>query len=433
MNKKDHHIVDLIKGGSINFIFYGLNLLIVYVLAIVISKYYGAEAYGRFSILKSLLLILIILTTLGLNTLAIKLGSDTNHYVSGKFKSNFVQKSYRILFCSSLLVSFFIFYFKREISLHVFDDQKLEHYFTFFPLIVIVSVFLNYNSNLFKGQKRVVLFSFISSFFNNFIFLIGLFICFHYFSSNEMYLVVCFLLSVLIATGYSLFKVFPIKKTNNTVDFPVKKLLALSYPMMLSSSMIYIIFSLDTLMLAFFDVSENVGIYRVVVQISTLNTIFLIVLGTILGPKIGRLFSEGKKDEIKDVIRKGVKLIFFITAPIFVCMLIFSEQLLLFFGPEYLKGLYALIILSACQFLYAISGFVDLILNMTGKQKVFGKITMISAGINIALNLLLIPNYGITGASIATGFSILLTNTLAVIYIKKDMKILAVYIPFFKH
>jgi O-antigen/teichoic acid export membrane protein len=433
MKIKDQHIFDLIKGGGINFIFYGSNLLIVYLLAIVIAKYYGADTYGRYSTIKSLVMILIIITTLGLNTLAIKLGSDNSHYSKGKFKSNFVKKSYVILLFSSGIISCFLFLFKKEIAIHVFDDIKLEQYLTFFPLILVCAVFLNFNSNLFKGQKRVLLFSFISSFLNNFIFIVALLIIFNWFSENEIYLILSFLGSIIIALVISVFKVFPIKKENIIDNISIKKLISLSYPMMLSSSMIYIVFSVDTLMLAFFDISENVGIYRVVTQISTLNTIFLIVLGTVLGPKIAGLYFEGKKEEIKKVIAKGVKLIFIITVPLFLGILIFSEHLLLFFGTEYLKGYHALILLSTCQFLYAISGFVDLILNMTGKQKVFGKITMISAGVNLIMNVILIPKYGITGAAVATSFSILLTNILAVLYIKKNMKIIAIYIPFIKN
>lgn len=67
---------------------------------------------------------------------------------------------------------------------------------------------------------------------------------------------------------------------------------------------------------------------------------------------------------------------------------------------------------------------------MTGKQKVFSKITMFSGLVNIILNLILIPIYSIDGASIATGFSILITNILGVIYVKRKYNFLPIYLPF---
>ncbi len=433
MKIKDKHIFELIKGGGINFIFYGLNLIIVYLLAILISKYYGAAAYGRYSIIKSIILILIIITTLGLNTLAIKLASDSKHYKKKKFKSNFLKRSYLVLLISSTIVATLLFLLKKTIAIDLFNDPKLEQYFFVFPFLLITAVFLNYNSNLFKGQKRVLLFSIVSSFLNNFILICSLFVVFNWYSNDELYLILGFLFSLIIALIVSFYKIFPIKYESTIKSISTKKLLTLSYPMMLSSSMIYIIFSIDTLMLGFFELSENVGIYRVITQVSSINTIFLIVFGTIIGPKISNLYSEGKHEELKQVIKKSSKLIFFVTLPILLIVVVFSKQILMFFGVEYMKGYYALILLSFCQFTYAVSGFVDLILNMTGRQKIFGKITVISAVVNLLLNVVLIPKFGIMGAAISTGFSILLTNTIALIYIKRDMNILSIYIPVFKN
>ena len=57
----DKKIKEIIKGVGLNFLFYAANLVLVYFLAIVITKYFGPEIYGRYAIVKSLLLILIIL------------------------------------------------------------------------------------------------------------------------------------------------------------------------------------------------------------------------------------------------------------------------------------------------------------------------------------------------------------------------------------
>ena len=73
---------------------------------------------------------------------------------------------------------------------------------------------------------------------------------------------------------------------------------------------------------------------------------------------------------------------------------------------------------------------VDIILNMTGHQKFFGKITTVTAVLNLVFNMLLIPKYGMLGAAIATGFSIVLTNIFAIVYIYKKLKVLSVYLPF---
>jgi O-antigen/teichoic acid export membrane protein len=435
MNRKikinDKHFLDIIKGGGISFLFYSLNLITVYFIAVFISKYYGADAYGRYSIIKSLILVLIILSTLGLNTLTIKLSANKNHYNKGVFKSDYLKRSYIIILISSLFVSSVIFFLKNEIALIIFKDIELEKYLVVFPFLLIAAIFLNYNSNLFKGQGRVLLFAIISSFLNNFLLLCSIIVVYHFYSKDELFLIITFFISVLISFLVSLYYVFPLKYTKTISKISTKNLLSFGLPMMISSSMIYIVFSIDILMLGIFETSENVGIYRIVTQVASINTIFVIALGTVIGPKISKFYSENREDELKKIIVKSSKMVFYITLPILLGILMFSNKILMFFGTEYLKGYSSLILLSLCQFLFAISGFVDFIFNMTGRQKIFGKITTISALVNLVLNLILIPKYGIFGAAMSTGFSILLTNLIAIIYIKKHLKFLSIYLPFY--
>ena len=431
LKSTDKDLLEIIKGGGLNFIFYGFNLVIVYLLAILITKYYGASAYGRYSIIKSLILVLIIINTLGLNTYAIKLSSNRWHFEKGYFKSDFLKKSYFVLIFTSIIFTSILFFFRNEIALSIFKDEDLIVYLTYFPFILLFSVFLNYNSNVLKGQGKILVFSFVSSFFNNLIFISLIVVVFNFYSSNESFLIISLLISFIVAFLFSFFKIFPLKYSKVVVKYKYKNLLKESFPMMLSSSMIFIIFSVDTLMLGFFDSSENVGIYRIVTQISGLNAVFLIIFSSIVGPKISNLFSENRALEIRNLILNSSKIIFYISLPILILILVFSKSILGFFGQEYSNGYSAIVILSVSQFFFAITGFVDLILNMTGKQSVFGKITVLTAIFNVFLNLVLIPRYSISGAAIATGFSVLLTNILGLIYVYKDFKFLAVYIPFY--
>ena len=67
----------------------------------------------------------------------------------------------------------------------------------------------------------------------------------------------------------------------------------------------------------------------------------------------------------------------------------------------------ALLILAFSQVINAMSGSVGIILNMTGKEKVFRNILFFALAINIVLNLFLIPIYGIEGAAIASASSLI--------------------------
>jgi O-antigen/teichoic acid export membrane protein len=80
-------------------------------------------------------------------------------------------------------------------------------------------------------------------------------------------------------------------------------------------------------------------------------------------------------------------------------------------------------------FVSAISGSVGFILQMTGKQNVFQVILLSAAVINIALNIVLVPIYGISGASFATMTSMIFWNLTAVIYIRLNYGFTSLYFP----
>ena len=427
----DKKIVGLIKGAGLHFVFYALNLIIVYLLAIIIAKFFGPEVYGRYSIIKSSLMILIIVATLGTNTLAVKMASDELHYSNHRYKTNFVRKSYFLILITSLLIALVIFGFREELATFVFADKQLERYFYIFPVLFLAISFLNYNSNLLKGQKRVLAFSFLNTFFNNFIFLSAILICvFTLGHTEENVIIYGFPISVLIACVVSIIKIFPIKYFEVKKKISYREILARSIPMMMSASMIYFILSSDIIILGLFETSKKVGVYRVITQIASVNTIFLIVFGVILSPQISSLYASKKNVALKELIEKSVKIIFYVTLPISLIIILFSKELLSFFGSDFEKEYLALILLCGFQFFYTISGFVDIILNMTGNERIFGKITFFTATLNIILNLITIPYYGVLGAAFSTGISIVFTNIISLYIINKRLKIKAIYLPF---
>ena len=64
---------------------------------------------------------------------------------------------------------------------------------------------------------------------------------------------------------------------------------------------------------------------------------------------------------------------------------------------------------------------------MTGKEKVYQNILLLVLVINIALNIILIPKFGIEGAAMASASSLLLWNLSSVFYIYKQYHVLTFF------
>ena len=100
-------------------------------------------------------------------------------------------------------------------------------------------------------------------------------------------------------------------------------------------------------------------------------------------------------------------------------MFLFPSSILSFFGDEFILAKFSLLILAFSQAINALSASLGTILNMTGMQKVYGNILLVFLVLNIVLNYLLIPIYGIEGAAIASASSLMFWNLYSVFYVYK--------------
>ena len=87
--------------------------------------------------------------------------------------------------------------------------------------------------------------------------------------------------------------------------------------------------------------------------------------------------------------------------------------------------------LSIGQLMNAIMGPVAFLLSMTGNEKIVAQIFGLTACLNILMNLLFIPLFGIQGAAVATTISVIIWNVvLRWLALKKlNIETLAIGVP----
>jgi len=227
---------------------------------------------------------------------------------------------------------------------------------------------------------------------------------------------------VMIVSLLSIFKKF--RGIQSKRIFTNKEIIRTSFPMMLSSSVLLLMAWSDTIMIGIFKAEVDVGIYNVALKLAMTTGIVLGAVNSIVAPKISETFNNDRMDEFRKLIKQSTRIIFFSTLPILIILFLFPEFLLSFFGTEFTIAKTTLLILLVGQVANAMSGSVGYILQMTGKEKVFQNILLLSLVCNVILNLLLIPSYGIEGAAIASAFSLLIWNLSSVYYIYKEYNVL---------
>lgn len=167
----------------------------------------------------------------------------------------------------------------------------------------------------------------------------------------------------------------------------------------------------DLIMLGVFLSDEDVGLYRVVVLASGAALIGQQAVNSVIGPQVVRLHEAGDRHALQRLVTQNVRLIFSFALGITLLLVGAGHWILdLVFGAEFVVAYPALVTLALAQLVSAGLGPVDVLLNMTGNERRnlygLGGATLL----NIVLNLMLIPHFGIIGAALATGSSIVVWN-----------------------
>jgi len=111
------------------------------------------------------------------------------------------------------------------------------------------------------------------------------------------------------------------------------------------------------------------------------------------------------------------------TIPLFALLFLFAKpSIALLFGNEYVSASGILVVLSAGYFFSVSTGHLGAVIKSESRNEFILFNTVANFFLNIALNIMLIPRYGITGAAIATAGSIFFVNSLMLLetyHIKK--------------
>jgi len=199
--------------------------------------------------------------------------------------------------------------------------------------------------------------------------------------------------------------------------------LAVSLPLFLIAGMHLIFNRTDIIMLGLLRNPELVGVYAVASRVAALGIFGLTSINLIAAPMISQLYSTGKLKELQQMVTLAARGSFAFTLIFGLALVIAGKYILSLFGPEFVAGYLPMLILLIGQLVNAITGTVSFLMTMTGHQNQAAAIVTFSAAVNIALNILLIPRFGLVGAAIATAAAVVLWNCMMLVYVRRRLLI----------
>lgn len=162
--------------------------------------------------------------------------------------------------------------------------------------------------------------------------------------------------------------------------------------------------SSDTTMLGLIKDDIQVGLYSTSVKIYTIAKNVLSAILMVLIPRFSILFSKKMIKEAEDLLSDIFNILTTIMFPLVTGLIFLSKDVILFIsGKDYVEANVSLMLLS-CASIFSLYSYLNVqcILLPLKKEKVVFYATLISAVLNIILNLILMPKWGINAAAFTT-------------------------------
>lgn len=182
--------------------------------------------------------------------------------------------------------------------------------------------------------------------------------------------------------------------------------------------------NLDKLMIGIMLSYYSVGIYSTGIRVILILIPFIEAIGTVIFRKLNVFVAEKEMEKYFTFLKMYRNLIYLLTIPMCVGMIILAPHILFFLGGEKFKEA-----IEVCQLLTILLILIPLddllggkILLINNKERILVMISIVIAVLNIILNYIFITSFLVVGACLATLICNIISILLKLYFVKKIVK-----------
>lgn len=175
-----------------------------------------------------------------------------------------------------------------------------------------------------------------------------------------------------------------------------------AWPFAVASALGLLLTNMDILIISWMRSAAEVGIYSAAIRI--IQTIYLVpgIFQISTLPIFSRLAIHDNA-KLRVALERTISVLFLIAIPMTIGGIVLgSEVIFLVFGPEFMSGSLAFKILMVTMLVDFPGSIIGNAIFAYGHQKSLIITTAIAGILNVALDLLLIPRFGMTGSAVGT-------------------------------
>ena len=399
-----------LSGGKV------LTSIATFFTTIYLARNLHPEGFGEISFALIIITYFILISNMGLNTLGVREVAKAHNQLK-RWIENIIPLRIFLSIISYFCLLIFVFFIPKPLELKALI---LLYGLSIFPM----ALFLDWAFKGIEKMEMVAIAQIIRVWFY-----LGLVLLLIKTPDDIMKVPILFFISFLSAVLF-LWSLLRKGEFIPQIDLKFwKYILKEAFPMGFSFIMVQIYYNIDIVMIGFMKGSKDVGWYNAAYKIVLFIVGFASLFGQSIYPKLSQL---SKKDlmSTKRFITATHKIALLAGLPTAIILFILGPKIIIsVYGANYQPSIFAFQILvwsiftvfCNIPFAYSLLAF--------GKQKYYMYAVSSGAGVNIILNFLLIPHFGIIGASITTMISEFLVLSLFYAFFVRNI----VYINFLEY
>jgi len=199
------------------------------------------------------------------------------------------------------------------------------------------------------------------------------------------------------------------------------KWIRISLPIFMAEGFFILLTGSDIVIVSQFLPPEEVAVYFAAVKTLAIIHFVYFAVKAASGHRFSKLYYSDDRQGFAAAVRDAVLWTFWPSVAVAVALLLAGQFLLALFGATFESGYPLLFILVIGILTRASAGPVDMLLNMSGHQRIGAVVYGGTFVVNIVLNVILIPHYGLYGAAIATTLAMIFETIALTVVVKRRL------------
>lgn len=208
---------------------------------------------------------------------------------------------------------------------------------------------------------------------------------------------------------------------NNTLT-STSSLIVDSFPFLATLFLVIAYGWVDKMVLRMYLDAAVIGHYHIAYRFASMVFLPLMAFNTLLAPQVSKAFHENRSaGDLRAIIYRVLKWAMVFSVIAYLGFIFLGKSILGVFSDAHVLMYPVLLILSFGQLINVAAGPVGVVMKMTNLQSVYAKVMAWSLVLNLILNFLLVPSFGVYGAAIATAIGMIVINVGAWYLCKKRL------------